>query len=64
MFRMDTGHYTQLAWAGTHLIGCGYTYYQAEDSDSHAKTGGPALPRRSLPQHAGPQARLQQALRV
>ena len=42
MFRMDTGHYTQvgrirymhtctcllqLGWADTYMVGCGYTYY-------------------------------------
>ena len=42
MFRMDTGHYTQvsklveimrhaslqLGWADTYMVGCGYTYYE------------------------------------
>jgi len=27
MFRMDTGHYTQLGWADTYMVGCGYAYY-------------------------------------
>ncbi|XP_025163156.1 venom allergen 3-like [Harpegnathos saltator] len=25
------GHYTQLAWAATYLIGCGYSHYKASD---------------------------------
>jgi len=28
MFRMETGHYTQLAWAESYMVGCGYSYYK------------------------------------
>jgi len=28
MFKMNTGHYTQLVWAETYMVGCGYTYYK------------------------------------
>jgi len=27
MFRMNLGHFTQLAWADTYMVGCGYSYY-------------------------------------
>ncbi|XP_023334482.1 venom allergen 5 [Eurytemora carolleeae] len=27
-FRMETGHYTQLAWAESYMVGCGYSYYK------------------------------------
>lgn len=26
-FRMNLGHFTQLAWADTYMVGCGYSYY-------------------------------------
>jgi len=26
-FRMDTGHFTQLVWADTYMVGCGYSFY-------------------------------------
>ncbi|XP_063585060.1 venom allergen 5-like [Penaeus indicus] len=27
-FNKATGHYTQMVWAETHLVGCGYAYYK------------------------------------
>uniref|UniRef100_A0A069DXV1 Putative salivary scp/antigen 5 protein n=1 Tax=Panstrongylus megistus TaxID=65343 RepID=A0A069DXV1_9HEMI len=35
-FSMETGHYTQLVWATTSKLGCGYSYYQEID-DSNTK---------------------------
>lgn len=35
-FRMDTGHYTQLVWANTYMVGCGYTYYN-DDKRGYSK---------------------------
>ncbi|XP_050303598.1 venom allergen 5-like [Anthonomus grandis grandis] len=29
----ETGHYTQVAWADTYLVGCGYTQYPIEEGE-------------------------------
>uniref|UniRef100_A0A171B052 Antigen-5-like protein n=1 Tax=Triatoma infestans TaxID=30076 RepID=A0A171B052_TRIIF len=32
-FSSETGHYTQLVWANTAKLGCGYSYYKQIDED-------------------------------
>ncbi|KAF2358669.1 CAP domain [Trinorchestia longiramus] len=36
-FSKPTGHYTQLVWADTYLVGCGYTYYHDAAGNGYTK---------------------------
>ncbi|XP_018025817.1 uncharacterized protein LOC108681306 [Hyalella azteca] len=36
-FSKPTGHYTQLVWAETYLVGCGYTYYHDAAGNGYTK---------------------------
>ncbi|PSN30559.1 hypothetical protein C0J52_23206 [Blattella germanica] len=35
VFNYKASHYTQLVWADTTLVGCGYTSYQTPDGENH-----------------------------